>query len=286
FERARNFQKRWDEIAPGHLGIDNCFHDGPVAHARNWAVGGVKYGTILASIRHIGTAADCFAAVDELVFSSGKVSMSELRKALDNDFAENEPLRQLCLKAPKFGQDNEMADSHARRILDSITREIDQMSDIDKTVMFRCLTTDMGHIGEGAHLGATPDGRHAGQPVSDNTSPSHGSCTRGITAMFRSLSKLPFNRINSGALNVRMQRRMVEGKEGLYRLAALLRTYFDMGGLQVQLSIADTDELRDAQLHPEAHRDLMVRITGYSAVFIDMCKRAQDEIIQRQEMEN
>ncbi|MGB9594941.1 MAG: glycine radical domain-containing protein, partial [Candidatus Poribacteria bacterium] len=149
----------------------------------------------------------------------------------------------------------------------------------------RCLTTDMGHIHAGAILGATPDGRHKGKPVSDNTSPYPGSSNRGITAMFRSLSKLPFNRFNSGALNVRIQKQIVSGEEGLKHLSSLLRTYFDMGGLQVQLSVADTDELRDAQVNPEAHRDLMVRITGYSAVFIDMCPTAQDEIIRRQEMD-
>ena len=103
--------------------------------------------------------------------------------------------------------------------------------------------------------------------------------------MFRSIAKLPLDCINSGALNVRMQPRMVSGQAGLSRLAALLRTYFNMGGLQIQISLADTEELRDAQIHPEAHRDLMVRITGYSAVFIDMCEKAQDEIIRRQEME-
>ena len=102
--------------------------------------------------------------------------------------------------------------------------------------------------------------------------------------MLKSVSKLPLNRINSGALNVRMQPKLAAGEEGLTRLASLLQTYFEMGGLQVQLSLADTEELRGAQLHPEHHRDLMVRITGYSAAFVDMSKKAQDEIIRRQEM--
>jgi len=288
FERLRQSRQRWDEVAPGHLRIDDCFQDGTIANARSWTLGGTKYGSLLGNIRFIGTAADCLSAIDELVFSSKKVSMGELRKALADDFAENEPLRQLCLNAPKFGQDDDRADSHAVRILNITTKEFDNASHKglpDEVVSMRCLTTDMGHIGTGAHLGATPDGRHAGKPVSDNTSPYPGSCTLGITAMLRSLSKLPFNRFNSGALNVRIQRRMVSGEEGLHRLAALLRTYFYIGGLQVQLSVADTAELRDAQLHPEAHRDLMVRITGYSAVFNDMCRNAQDEIIRRQEMD-
>jgi pyruvate-formate lyase len=288
FEGLRQSRLRWDSASPGHLRVDDCFQDGTIANARSWTVGGVKYGSLLGNIRFIGTAADCLAGLDEVVFSSKKVSMSELRQALKDDFAENEPLRQLCLNAPKFGRDDDRADRHAERILEIVTSEFDRASHKggqDEVVATRCLTTDMGHIGAGAHLGATPDGRNAGKPVSDNTSPYPGSCTRGITAMLLSLSKLPFNRFNSGALNVRLQRRLVSGEEGLDRLSALLRTYFDMGGLQVQLSIADMAELRDAQINPEAHRDLMVRITGYSAVFTDMCKGAQDEIIRRQEMD-
>ena len=288
FEGLRERRKDWDTVAPGNLRIDDCFLDGPVARARSWTIGGTKYSTLTASIRFIASAADCFAAVDELVFSSKKVSMSELRKALTDDFAGHEPLRQLGLNAPKFGQDNDRADQHTIRILNTVTAEFDRASHLgspDAVIAFRCLTTDMGHIGAGSQLGATPDGRHAGKPVSDNMSPYPGSCTQGITAMLRSAAKLPLNRFNSGPLNVRIQRRLVNGEEGLSRLTALLRTYFDMGGLQVQISVADTDELRDAQLNPEAHRDLMVRITGYSAVFIDMCQKAQDEIIRRQEME-
>lgn len=287
FERFRQYKQKWNELASGDLRIDDCFQDGPIAYARSWCLGGTKYSTIVGSIRFIGTAADCMSALDEVVFNSKKVSMSVLRKALADDFIGYEPLRQLCINAPKFGQDDDRADKHAYRILDIVTKEFDRESRIgteDQVIAFRCLTTDMGHIREGGSLMATPDGRHSGKPFSDNTSPTHGSCKYGITAMFRSISKLPFNYFNSGALNVRIQRQLVSGEDGLNRLSVLLRTFFEMGGLQVQLSIADTNELRDAQIHPEAHRDLMVRITGYSAVFIDMCKSAQDEIIRRQGM--
>ena len=142
----------------------------------------------------------------------------------------------------------------------------------------------MGHIRLGREIGATPDGRHAEQPISENTSPSPGSCTNGLTAMFRSMAKLPFEKINSGALNVRVQPRLFAGGAGLARFAGLLRTYMDLGGLQVQTSFVDVEELRDAQRHPERHRDLMVRITGYSAAFVDMTRQAQNEIIRREEM--
>ncbi len=288
YGKFRNSRENWDRSVPGILRIDDCFLDSPVASARSWGLGGTKYSTPICAIGSIATAADCFAAVDELVFPSGKVSTGELRAALVKNFEGREPLRQLCLNAPKFGQDDDRADRHAVRVLNTLLAEIDGVSQIgspDEIVIFRCLETDMTHIRSGMDTGATPDGRLAGRPLSENTSPYPGSCTRGITAMFRSIAKLPLNCINSGALNVRMQPRTVAGKEGLSRLASLLRTYFDLGGLQIQLSLADTDELRDAQTCPEAHRDLMVRITGYSAVFIDMSRKAQDEIIRRQEME-
>ena len=289
FQRFRKERTKWLESGPGALRIDDCFQEGPVAHARSWRLGSVRYPSFLCTAKHIGTAADCMAAVDYLVFASKKVTMGDLRSALADNFRGHESLRHMCLSAPKFGQDDDLADGHARRILDTVTEVLDVASrrgSPDEIVVFRSLTTDMSHIRTGENLGATPDGRLAGRPVSDNSSPYPGSCTKGATAMFRSLSKLPFKRFNSGALNVRLQRGMVAGDEGLHRLAALLRTYFTMGGLQVQLSIADTDELRHAQLYPEAHRDLMVRITGYSAIFVDMCRSAQDEIIRRQAMGN
>ena len=198
-----------------------------------------------------------------------------------------EALRQRCLNAPKFGQDDERADRHAVSVLDLVLKEIDRASRLgsaEEVIAFRCMETDMRHLRFGADLGATPDGRRAGDPISENTSPVPGSCRRGPTAMFNSLAKLPFDRINSGALNLRLQPELFADATGLTRLATLLRTYFDLGGLQVQLSLASVEQLRDAQVHPERHRDLMVRITGYSAAFVDMTRAAQDEIIRREEM--
>ncbi len=287
-DQFRKSRAEWDKRSPSVLRIDDCFLDGPIARARDWSVGGTEYSTLTCAICSIASAIDCFAAVEHAASLFGKASIERLRAALAQDFAGEESLREFCLNAPKFGQDDDRADRHAVRVLNTILTEIDRASRMgspDEIIIFRCLETDMRHIRFGAETGATPDGRLAGKPLSENTSPYPGSCIQGITAMFRSVAKLPLNRINSGALNVRIQPRMVAGEEGLSRLAALLRTYFDMGGLQIQISLADTEELHDAQIHPEAHRDLMVRITGYSAVFIDMCRKAQDEIIRRQEME-
>ena len=286
-QQLRQARENWDNNAPGILRVDDCLFDGPIAQARSWQCGGTKYATITSAISSPATVADCFAAVDELVFVSQKVALETLQTALHENFVGYEALRQQCLNAPKFGQDDERADHHAVHVLNTVLEEIDKACHLrqeHEVQVFRCLETDMRHIGIGAGTGATPDGRHAGKPTSENTSPHPGSSKHGLTAMFKSVAKLPLNRNNSGALNVRIQPRLVAGEEGLTRMASLLQTYFEMGGLQIQTSLADTEELRHAQIHPEAHRDLMGRITGYSAVFIDMAESAQDEIIRREEM--
>ena len=288
FDGVRADRATWDEQAPGILRVDDCFLDGPVARARSWSLGGVRYPAIVCSICGIATAADGLAATQEgLAAAAAAPLMDDLGRAAREDFAGAEPLRQRCLNAPKFGQDDDRADRHGVRLLDLVLAEIDRASQLgtpEEVIAYRCMETDMRHLRFGAELGATPDGRRAGEPISENTSPMPGSCRRGPTAMFRSLAKLPFDRINSGALNLRLQPKLFEGEEGLTRLADLLRTYFDLGGLQVQLSLVSIEQLRDAQCHPERHRDLMVRITGYSAAFVDMTQAAQDEIIRREEM--
>jgi formate C-acetyltransferase len=105
-----------------------------------------------------------------------------------------------------------------------------------------------------------------------------------VTALLNSVSKIDFSTCAAGTLNIRMPKNLVAGDDGLDRLMILLETYFENGGMQAQLSIADTAELRDAQAHPENYPDLMVRVTGYSAVFVDMCRKAQDDIICRDEV--
>ena len=105
--RLRDRRQKWDHGAPGTLRADDCFLDGPITQARSWTLGSVKYPNIICAISSIASAADCFAVLDELVFRSKKVSLNTLKDALCNDFADEEALRQLCLNAPKFGQDDD-----------------------------------------------------------------------------------------------------------------------------------------------------------------------------------
>jgi formate C-acetyltransferase len=151
-------------------------------------------------------------------------------------------------------------------------------------ILFKqCIETDTNHIRMGKHLGATPDGRLAGMPLSQNCQPSVGASVNGTTARLRAMAQLPPDRIVSGAQNLSLQPKLFLGDKGLRLLSSLVSAFFDMGGLQLQISAADVAEMLDAQENPDMHRDLMVRITGYSAVFVDMNKTAQDDVIRREQ---
>ena len=135
----------------------------------------------------------------------------------------------------------------------------------------------------GKDVGATADGRRAGEQLSENQSPTNGADTSGLTAMLNSLSRIPFKGITGGPLNLRLHPTAVAGEDGLKVLSALLRTYMEKGGMQMQINVVDADTLRDAQENPDRYRTLCVRVTGYSAFFVEMGRKAQDELIARTE---
>jgi formate C-acetyltransferase len=140
------------------------------------------------------------------------------------------------------------------------------------------------HVFEGLLLGATPDGRRAGEPVSNSFSPANGSETRGPTAMLRSVARIDQRQISNGcALNLKLVPSLFAGEERLDKMVALFRTYFAMGGMEVQPNVVTTATMRAAQQKPEDYRDLVVRVSGYSAFFTDLGRPLQDELISRTE---
>ena len=147
--------------------------------------------------------------------------------------------------------------------------------------MTPCLQSDTWHLRKGEAFGATPDGRLAHMPFSQNARPSNGACINGLSAMFNSMLNLPADGILSGALNLDVSPDQFAGEQGRTIFGALLGTYFNRGGLHAQVSCADVNQLIDAKAHPESHRDLRVRVTGYSGIFVDICSRLQDDIIER-----
>lgn len=274
--------------APGVLLFMDCFFKDCILQAKNSYTGGCKYFTTKVSFGGFATAADSMITVDELVFRRHIITLKELIEAVDDNFEHYPQVLALCRSVPKLGSDDTHANEIASRFLKLLTNETSRLTEkINKDewpriVIRQSIESDTGHIRIGAMLGATPDGRLAGMPVSQNCQPSVGASCNGLTSRLMSMASLPFDRIMSGAQNISIQPRLFAGETGLRNLAALIGTYFEMGGLQTQISAVDIEELYDAQRNPDKHRDLMVRVTGYSAVFVDMIKKAQDDIIKRE----
>lgn len=263
-----------------------CFMEGGAESIGQMMSGSISYPTIYNQLLYIATASDILSAIDTLLFQQHLCTLSQLREALTANFDGYESIRAYCQQAPKYGRDEEHADQHAiclLNLINGIAKE-ESFHEQDPIYCLNVTITDMTHFSAGMHIGATPDGRLRSEPLSENLSPSFGVQSKAVTSLLNSVSRLPFDHITAGALNVKMPKNCVSGEEGLERLKALLDVYFEQGGMQMQISVADTKELRDAQVHPENYRDLMVRITGYSAVFVDMSKNGQDEFIRRNEL--
>ena len=230
--------------------------------------------------------ADSLAAVKKLVFDEKKVTQKELKAALDANWQGNgyEGIRKMCLEAPKYGN----GDAY----VDNIAKELYQYW-ADTTVTFPTAwggtTKPTGisitaHAPGGALTGATPDGRFAGETFADGTiSPAQGKDTHGPTALIRSAMTIDQIPYQATLLNMKFHPSALETQEDMRKLSMLIRTYFSQGGKHVQFNVVNKDMLLEGQQHPEKHKDLIVRVAGYSAYFVTLGKPVQDEIICRTE---
>ncbi len=283
-----------------HLEMTDCFYRYSIETATSFWGYGSKYHFAMVSYASYASFVDVVTAVAELVVKQKKMTLAHLMKAVEADY-EGYPVElALCKKQPKLGSDDPIANEHAHTMMIRFTDIVNGLAQeilpkvgdyevpadlpvVPRPLMRHSMESDNGHL-YGQKMGATPDGRRAGVPLAQNCAPAVGSSCNGLTARLSSMASIPFERINAGAQNISIQPRAFAGEEGLDKLAAIIGGYFDMGGLQVQITAVDVNLLKEAQLNPEAHKDLTVRITGYSAVFVDMVKRAQDDIIRREEM--
>ena len=260
--------------------------EGCVENSEDMTQGGAKYNFASISARGLGTTADSLAAIKKFVFDENKLTMPELLAALGTNFRKREQLRRMLeIQTPRYGSDNDSTDSIARDIAAMFCEEVTSHKSYRKGGMFRPGFFSYGmHIFDGSMLGATPDGRLAGQPVSNSLSPSTGSETRGPTAVMLSAAKIDHkNILNGSSLNMKLLPSLLQTKEGREKFSALLKAYFSLGGLHVQFNVVDNKTLIDAQLHPDNYRDLVVRVSGYSAYFTDLGRPLQDDIIRRTE---
>jgi len=259
---------------------------GCVERARDMTAGGAEYNFGSVSGRGFGTAVNSLAAVRWAVFDNALVPMDRLLEALDGNFAQDEELRlRLARRAPVYGADDPAADALAARVAARFCELVESRRTL-RGGPFRPGFFSYGmHVVEGLFLGATPDGRRAGEPISNSFSPANGSEREGLTGVLRSVTQVDQRRISNGlAVNVKLTPSLFESDEDLGRMEALVRAYFDLGGQELSPNVVSTETLRQAQQHPDAYRDLVVRVSGYSAYFTDLGRPLQDEIISRTEL--
>ena len=234
----------------------------------------------------LSTAADSLAAIRHQLFESAELPVDELISALDHNFEGHEDLRQrLSDDPPKMGNDDDRVDLIAADLLSTFAGALIQMRN-DRGGRFRAGTgSAMYYVSAAQELRATPDGRKSGEYLSANLAPSLGVKVRGPLSLLRSFTKLPLRAaINGGPVTIEIHDTVFRSANGLEKVAMLVQSFVKDGGHQLQINAINHDVLVDAQVHPERHRNLIVRVWGWSAYFIELDKAYQDQIIQRVEL--
>ncbi len=271
--------------------VDDCIHRGKTIKE-----GGAVYDFISGLQVGIANMADSLSAIRKLVFEEKKITQEELWEALLDDFSSEKSKRiqkMLIQEAPKYGNDDDYADQLIVKAYDSY---IDEMKKYPNTrhnrgpiggIRYAGTSSISANVGQGYGTMATPDGRKAKTPLAEGSSPAHAMDTHGPTAVFKSVSKLPTIEITGGSLlNQKVTPSMLASEENKQKLEMMIRTFFNrLHGYHVQYNVVDKATLLDAQIHPENHQDLIVRVAGYSAFFNVLSKATQDDIIARTEQQ-
>jgi formate C-acetyltransferase len=256
---------------------------GPMEKGLDLTKGGAIYNSTGVQLMGFANTADSLYSVKKAVFDEGVIKMADLVTWLAEDWMDAEDMESYFLhKLPKFGNDVDEVDELAARVVVQYTDELAKYTNFRGGAYWPGIFSVGFHVAMGAFTGATPDGRFAGDVLGNGLTPTTGNAISGATAVMNSVTKLPLERLYNGA-NLNM--RFAGAKVNAEVLVDLVKAYFEKGGFQVQFNMVDSSEMVDAQEHPTSHRDLVVRVSGYSAQFIDLSDTAQDEIISRTEFE-
>jgi trans-4-hydroxy-L-proline dehydratase len=259
--------------------VDDCIKNGKDYHA-----GGARYNTNYIQGVGMGTITDVLSAIRFNVYDHGHFTMKELLTALAKNFEGSESLRQRVLnRTPKFGNDDDYADNLMRQVFEAYFEAVDgRPTPRGGKYRINLLPTTV-HVYFGKVTGATADGRLAGDAVSEGVSPVQGADRKGPTAVVKSLGKMDHVRTGGTLLNQKFTPQLLAGDTGLAGVKDLVRSYFRLMGHHIQFNVVTADTLREAQKFPEKHRDLIVRVAGFSDYFVDCSTELQDEIIRRTE---
>ena len=270
---------RWEPVPYLSALVGGCLESGKDANA-----GGAHFNFLTVEGVALATAADSVAAVKKLVYETKQIAMGELLAALKANFEGHENLRQMLVnRAPKYGNDDPYADEIAREISRVWTEEaFKHTSSTGKKYRGGYLSWNYW-IAYAPTTAATPDGRRRGQFLSNAVCPVNGADRKGPTSVIKSVGHLDLQTAPNGASHtISFSPSLMQNPENQQKMIALLRAYGKVGGTALQVNVIDANTLREAQKHPDAYRNLLVRVTGYNAYFVGLGKEIQDEIIARE----
>jgi len=261
--------------------IDDC-----IANGMDYNAGGARYNTSYIQGVGLGSVSDSLSAIKHHVFENNKVAMNDLMALLKSNFEDAENFRLFLLnETPKFGNDDDRVDDIMKEVFEAFHKSVDGRPTA-KGGHFRInLLPTTSHVYFGSMIGALPDGRKAHKPLSEGISPFQGADRNGPTSVIKSVAKIDHLRTGGTLLNQKFTPSFLESEVGIEQIKNLVRTYFKMDGHHIQFNVVTAETLRKAKAAPEDHRDLIVRVAGYSDYFIELSDELQEEIIRRTEHE-
>lgn len=246
-------------------------------------------GTIYPSVHGVGcmgiaTFADSLAAIEEVVFDKKLISLSQLQRALQANFKGYEDVRAYLMKAPKYGNNDDMVDKYAVWYVAFVSELFSKYKTPDGGGVYIAIASNVANIPAGKEVAATPDGRNAGMPLSDAASPMAGADEKGPTAVVHSVTKPDYTLAACGTvLNQKFSPETLEDDEKRAKMLALIRIYFKKGGQEIQINSVSRKILIDAMENPQNYRNLVIRVSGFSAFFVSLDREVQLDILNRTE---
>ncbi len=286
----RNWQRYWNYVMAAHRNICNLIYSSMlirdcIARGKSLDDGGaIINGSPTTLSTGMVNVVNSLAAVQDLVDEKKLISMDKLREALKNNWEGYGELLQMATHSPKWGNNDPSADGIYEELFNHYCEFVSSQKNFLGEPYDPSMLAISTHAPFGKACGATPDGRHAGQTLADGvTSPYPGTDTNGPLAVLLSAGKIDHTKIRGGLHNMKFLPSSIHGKSGSRKLIQLIKTYFDTLGFQIQFNIVDSQMLRRAQEKPEEYRDLIVRVAGFSAFFVELGASMQNEIISRTE---
>ncbi len=284
----KNFTKYNTQLDPKEYTSPflSCFCQDCIGRGMDINAGGTVYPSVHGvGLMGVGTTADSLAAIERVVFEDKAATLQELRQALADNFVGHEALHKKLLAAPKYGNDDWFVDKYAVWFTRFLCAEFNKYHTPDGGGIYGAMAANTNNIDAGHIIGATPEGRRHGEPLSDASSPTYGRDTHGPTATINSVTRPDYTAVACGSVvNQKFSPEMFSD-ENRPRLAALLRVYFAKGGQEMQINATSRRVLKDAMEHPEKYPDMVVRVSGFSAVYINLRREVQLDILNRTQHE-